>query len=372
MSGARESWKPLDYGRAACDTMMRKFEAGELPPKGHFHYHQGVFLSGMHQIYELWTEEGAREAEKYFGYIKSWVDSVIDEKGEVREYDPGQLDDIQPGVLLFPLLERTGDARYRKALDTLLGHIRNFRRNEIGGFWHKNRYPDQMWLDGLYMGGPISAEYAYRFEKPELFDCAVEQALLMRKVTEDEETGLWYHAWDCSGKAPWADPKTGLAPEFWGRSIGWVPVAVLNELDYLPGEHPGYGDMCHLVQDLLSAVCRFQSPEGRWYQVVDKGGQAGNWLENSCSCLFVAAVCKAVRKGLLDRAYLKAAAAGYEAVIGSLGWEGEDIQIGNVCIGTGVGDYRHYCERPVSVNDLHGVGAFLIMCGEMARVELLF
>ena len=144
MSGAREGWKPLDYGRAACDTMMRKFEADELPPKGHFHYHQGVFLSGMYQIYELGTEEGAREAEKYFRYIKSWVDSVIDEKGEVREYDPGQLDDIQPGILLFPLLERTGDARYRKALDTLLGHIRNFRRNEIGGFWHKNRYPDQM------------------------------------------------------------------------------------------------------------------------------------------------------------------------------------------------------------------------------------
>lgn len=371
MSECERVWMPLDYGRAACDTMMRKFAAGDLPPKGHFHYHQGVFLSGMYQIYRLCKEAGADGtdgAEKYFCYIKDWVDSVIDEKGGVREYDPGQLDDIQPGILLYPLLERTGDARYRKALDTLLDHIRNFRRNEIGGFWHKNRYPNQMWLDGLYMGGPISAEYAYRFDKPEFFDCVVEQALLMRKVTEDKETGLWYHAWDCSRQAQWADPETGLAPEFWGRSIGWVPVAVLDELDFLPKEHPGYGDMCRLVQDLLAAVCRYQSKEGRWYQVVNKGGQEGNWLENSCSCLFVAAVCKAVRKGLLDRSYLEAARSGYEAVIRSLSWDGEDLLIGNVCIGTGVGDYKHYCDRPVSVNDLHGVGAFLIMCAEMAWI----
>ena len=170
---------------------------------------------------------------------------------------------------------------------------------------------------------------------------------------------------NCSKEAEWAEPETGLAPEFWGRSIGWVPVAVLDELDFIPEEHPGYQDMCALVRDLLEAVCRYQSAEGRWYQVVDKGGQEGNWLENSCSCLFVAAVCKAVRRGILDRSYLEKARTGYQGVIESLVWEGEDILIGNVCIGTGVGDYRHYCERPVSVNDLHGVGAFLIMCAEM-------
>lgn len=370
MSGNRDNMGPLDYARAACDTMMRRFTPAQLPPKGHFHYHQGVFLSGMYRTYLLNGQQAPKESgdgEKYFEYIKGWVDSVIDGDGEIHEYDPGQLDDIQPGILLYPLLERTGDGRYRKALDTLLGHIWSFRRNEIGGFWHKNRCPDQMWLDGLYMAGPISAEYGHRFGRPEFLDCAIEQALLMRKMTEDKRTGLWYHAWDCSGKAEWADAQTGLAPEFWGRSIGWVPVAVLDELDFIPKEHPKFGEMCALVQDLLKAVCRYQSAEGRWYQVVDKGEQEGNWLENSCSCLFVAAICKAVRKGLLQESCLENAKAGYEAVIRSLAWEGEDLLIGNVCIGTGVGDYRHYCERPVSVNDLHGVGAFLIMCGEMGQ-----
>ncbi len=370
MNRTKDNMQPIDYAKAACETMMRRFAPEELPPKGHFHYHQGVFLSGVYKTYLFCREnesDGTDKGERYFRYVRGWVDSVIDENGVIREYDPGQLDDIQPGILLYPLLQRTAEARYQKALDTLLDHIWNFRRNEIGGFWHKNHLPNQMWLDGLYMAGPISAEYGYRFGKPEFINCAIEQALLMRKMTEDKRSGLWYHAWDSSREAEWADAETGLAPEFWGRSIGWVPVAVLDELDFVLEEHPRYEEMCSLVQDLLEAVCRYQSEEGRWYQVVDKGGQEGNWLENSCSCLFAAAICKAVRKGILGREYLEKAKAGYEGVIRSLAWEGEDLLIGNVCVGTGVGDYKHYCERPVSVNDLHGVGAFLIMCAEMAN-----
>lgn len=356
-----ENRKAIDYAKSACDTMMRKFEGADLPPKGHFHYHQGVFLSGVYQTYLLSGEE------KYFDYMKEWVDSIIDEQGNVSCYDPGQLDDIQPGILLYPLLDRTGDERYKKALDTLLPYVLNFPRNEVGGFWHKSDLPNQMWLDGLYMGGPIAAEYASRFGKPEYLELTINQELLMQKYTMDRETGLWYHAWDSSKKAVWADPETGLSPEFWGRSIGWVPVAVLDVMDFIPEDHPKYQDLCDLLKNLLNAVCRCQSEEGRWYQVVDKGGQEGNWLENSCSSLFTAALCKAVRKGILGKEYLEAARKGYEGVIHDLKWDGEDLLLGNVCIGTGVGDYRHYCDRPVSTNDLHGVGAFLLMCAEVMR-----
>jgi unsaturated rhamnogalacturonyl hydrolase len=123
------------------------------------------------------------------------------------------------------------------------------------------------------------------------------------------------------------------------------------------------------VRNLLTALCRWQSEDGRWYQVTDKGGQPGNWLENSCTCLYVAALCKAVRKGILGTEYLAAAKRGYDGVVASLGFEGDDVLIGQVCIGTCVGDYRHYCGRPVSVNDLHGVGAFLLMCVQAADAE---
>lgn len=352
--------EPLFYAKTSCDTMMRKFDAPDLPPKGRFHYHQGVFLSGMYQTYLLSKDE------KYFDYIKSWVDSLIDEEGHV-EFDHGQLDDMQPGILLYPLYDRTGDERYKKALDSILPVIMNFPRNEEGGFWHKDRYPNQMWLDGLYMGGPICAEYGKRFHKPEYTELVIEQALLMEKWTKDEKTGLLYHAWDCSRKAEWADPVTGLSPEFWGRSIGWVPVAVLDDLDFIDENHPKREALYDLVRNLLTAVCKYQSQDGRWYQVLNKPGQEGNWVENSCTCLFVAAICKAVRKGIMDASWLEYAKKGYEGVIRSLEWDGEDLLIGNVCIGTGVGNYKHYCDRPTSVNDLHGVGAFLLMCGEAQR-----
>ena len=349
---------PIEYAQAAVETMMRSYQASELPPKGRFHYHQGVFLSGVYQTYLQCGKEA------YFKYIKDWVDSVIDDEGNILNRNAGQLDDFQPAILLYPLYDVTGDEKYKRVLDKLLPTLLEFPKNAEGGFFHKDKHPNQMWLDGLYMAGPISAEYAAGCGKQEYLDCAVEQALLMREKTEDKKTGLWHHAWDCSHEAEWADPETGLSPEFWGRSIGWVPVAVLDELDFMPPEYPRYQDMCSLVKDLLQAVCRYQSEEGRWYQVVDKGGKAGNWLENSCSCLYVAALCKAVRKGILGQEYLEHAQKGYQAVIQSLSWEGKDIQIGNICVGTGVGDYQHYCDRPVHVNDLHGAGAFLIMCAQ--------
>lgn len=353
----------LDYARMACDTMMRKFEPEALPPQGRFHYHQGVFLSGMYQTYLLTGDE------KYFTYIKRWVDSIIDPYGDITQFNPGQLDDLQPGILLFPLYERTGDFRYKIAMDTIAYYIDTFPSNPEGGFWHKAWYRDQMWLDGLYMGGPFAAQYGAEFDKPSFFDVDVFQASLMAEHLRDPKTGLWYHAWDYNRRQPWADPETGLSPEFWGRSMGWVPVALLDEMDFMPADHPGRITLTKLTLDLLTALLPYQDAEtGLWYQVVDKGGQPGNWLETSCTSLYVAAMCKAYRMGLTtDDRFVKAAEKGYAGIISRLGRDKDDVLIDNVCIGTGVGGYQHYCDRPTSTNDLHGVGAFLIMCTEVEK-----
>lgn len=353
---------PLQYAIAACDTMMRRYAAADLPPKGHFHYHQGVFLSGMYETYRMCGNEA------YIDYVKAWIDAVFDAEGRIRDYVHGDLDDIQPGILLFPVYDRTRDPYYLKCLASVAAEVRDIPENAEGGFWHKTDLKDQMWLDGLYMAGPFCAEYAQRFGDAALARKVVHQAQLMEQKTRDARTGLMYHAWDGARQEPWADPATGRSAEFWGRAMGWVPVALLNDLDFLAPDVPGRDDLARIATDLLRALCRYQSEDGRWYQVVDKGGQPGNWLENSCSCLYVAGLCKAIRKGYLDASYAENARRGYEGVVRSLEWRGEDLLIGHVCIGTGVGDYRHYCERPISVNDLHGVGAFLLLCTEMQRL----
>lgn len=360
----KKDWKPIDYARAAIETMMRKFpKAEDLPPKGHFHYHQGVFLSGVYENYKKCGEES------WFSYLKDWVDSVLEEDGSRKKYDAVSLDDIQPGILLFPLYERTGEEKYRRALELLMDEMKKYPKNSEGGFWHKGIYADEMWLDGLYMGGPICSMYAAAFGEPALAEIPTEQALLMEEKTRDQESGLWYHAYDCNRKAEWADPETGLSPEFWGRSIGWVPVAVLDDLDHISECHPKRPELERLVRELLEAICRYQGEDGRWFQVVNKPYEKGNWPENSCTCLYAAAISKAVNKGILDEKYLEYAQKGYRGVIDSLKWEEQDgfenLLLGEVCIGTGVGDYEHYCNRPVSVNDLHGMGAFLLMCAQM-------
>lgn len=380
---------PLQYAEAAIDTMRRHFDAASIPPIHHFHYHQGVFLTGVYRTYLLDGNEG------YLQYIKDWVDSYVDQDGNISDRKVICLDDHRAGTLLFPLYERTGDARYKKALNQLLDDFRTYPRNPDGGFWHVDTAANQMWLDGLYMAGPLMMQYGATYHQPWFVDEACRQILLMQEKTRISATGLWRHVYDATRSAPWADPQTGLSPEFWGRSIGWVPAAILDELDYLPQSHPERKNIENAVRDLLIAICRHQGPDGRWWQIVDKVGQAGNWPENSCTCLFVYSICKAVKRGILGKSYLEQARLGYQGIIGSLTWgrfegldvpdsgqthgpdgtarvdstvaQDSDLLIGDVCVGTGPGTYQEYCDRPKCVNDLHGVGTFLLMCSAIQR-----
>ena len=354
--------QPLDWAKAACETMMRKFAPEDLPPKGHFHYHQGVFLSGM---METWKLCGDR---RYFDYARAWIDSVFDEEGRMKDVSFGDLDDIQPGILLFPIRDTTGDPYYDRCIEHVVQEVRAIPRTPEGTWWHKTSRVNQMWLDGLYMGGPFMSEYAKRTGDRAMMADVIREALMMEKNTKDPATGLLRHAWDRDRVQPWADPKTGKSPECWGRAMGWVPIALLNDLDELDEDLEGRDEVIRMGCDLLRSLLKFQSPDGRWYQVVDKGDEAGNWLENSCSSLYAAGLAKAVRKGYLPRACAESAWRGFKGVVRSLTWDGDDLQIGNVCIGTGVGDYDFYIARPVSINDLHAVGSFLLMCTEMHRM----
>ena len=353
--------RPLEYALAACDTMIRRFAPANLPPVSRFHYHQGVFLSGMVETYRLSGEN------RLLDYVKGWVDSIVNEYGDIRNFNPGLLDDLEPGVLLFPLYAQTNDPRYRYAMDTILWFYERFPRNSHGGFWHNCMGRDQMWLDGLYMAGPFIAQYAKTFNRPELLDVVALQAELMERFTCDPKTGLWYHAVDLLKRHDWANPDTGCSPEFWGRAMGWVPVALLNDMDFMDGEN--YASLARITHDLLLALIPYQDAEsGLWYQVVDKGGQPGNWLETSCSCLYAAGICKAVRRSVLSSETLDIAQRAISGIINRLAYNGEDMLIENICEGTGIGDYTFYCNRKRCTNDLHGVGAFLLMCAEAERV----
>jgi unsaturated rhamnogalacturonyl hydrolase len=319
---------------------------------------------------------------------RAWVDHFVTASGDIETYrgdietyhqEEYNLDLVNPGKLLFPLYRRTGEERYAAAIRRLREQLKCQPRTPSGGFWHKKIYPNQMWLDGLYMAGPFYAEYAATFEEPRIADAIFDdiacQFGLIEQHARDPRTGLLYHAWDESKTQQWANPETGCSPHFWGRAIGWYLMAMVDILDFLPEAHAFHPVLLGYLNRLAQAMIRFQDPHtGLWYQVVDLPGRPGNYLETSVSAMLVYGLAKAVRKCWLDPAFLSNAQHSFEGLLehkvrieadGGLRLEG-------ICSVAGLGgtpyrdgSFAYYVQEPVAANDFKGVGPFILAALEM-------
>lgn len=369
---------PLEYAVNVCDALIKRCQAEDLPPKGTLFYHQGVALSGMQQVYYLTGEK------KYFNYIKDYVDSVIGQNGELYGFDHEittedkpwltwnaliMLDHKQPSILLYNLYDETKDEKYVNAIKTVAESMYFWPVNQYGGYWHMMTQPYQMWLDGAYMAGPLSVMYAFRFGDTVLRERAIKQIFIMNEHMRDDKTGLYYHAWDDSKAESWANPETGLSGNFWGRAVGWYAVAILDILDYIPEDHPAVDRLKSIEADLLKSLTKYQDQKtGMWFNVLDKTDDPKNWVESSCTNLFIYSYAKALRKGFIGDEYKAVVERAYEGIENIIYYdENGDIVLDKVCTGTIVGPYEYYLNREQIQNDLHGIGAFLLMCAEMQR-----
>jgi unsaturated rhamnogalacturonyl hydrolase len=359
--------------RTADSVMARRGDAliNEPGRPEKWAYEQGVLLKGVEAV---WRGTGD---EKYFQYIRRGVDHFVNEDGTIRTYklEDYSLDNVMPGRLLLLLYKVTGQEKYRKAAGLLREQLKGQPRTSEGGFWHKKIYPEQMWLDGLYMAEPFYAEYAETFKESADFDDIAKQFVLMERHARDAKTGLLYHGWDESRKQRWADPAAGHSPNFWGRAMGWYAMALVDTLDYFPEGHPKRAELLAILRRLAAAVEKYQEPEsGLWYEVLDKGGAEGNYLESSASCMFVYALAKGVRRGYLPASYLKVARKGYRGIVRRF----IETDAGGLVSLTGTvsvaglggnpyrdGSYQYYLSEKVVTDDPKGLGAFLMASSEM-------
>jgi unsaturated rhamnogalacturonyl hydrolase len=337
-------------------------------------YDYGVVLKGVEAVWRNTQEQ------KYFDYIKTNLDVFINADGTIWGYELEEfnIDHVNNGKQLLLLYTQTGDERYKKAANLLREQLRRHPRTSAGGFWHKKIYPHQMWLDGLYMGSPFYAEYAKMFGEPEAFDEIANQFILMNKYARDNKTGLLYHGWDESREQRWANPETGCSPNFWGRAMGWYAMAIVDVLDYFPGQHPQRGAIIDIFKNMVEALLKVQDQaSGVWYQVLDQGGRIGNYLEASASCMFVYAFTKAVRKGYISREYLTAAQKGYDGILTQFIEVNEEglVNLKWVCMVAGLGNipyrdgsFQYYISEPVRLNDPKGVGAFILASAEIEHL----
>jgi unsaturated rhamnogalacturonyl hydrolase len=232
-----------------------------------------------------------------------------------------------------------------------------------------------MWLDGLYMAEPFYAEYAATFHHPEAFEDITRQFALMDGHARDAKTGLLYHGWDESKQERWADKQTGLSSQFWARGMGWYMMALVDTLSYYPEDNAGRKQLLEQLSRDAAAVARYQDgATGLWYQVLDKAGAKGNYLESSASCMFVYALAKGARLGYLPLSYLANAERGYKGVLSHFieTGAGDSVSLtGTVKVGGLGGDsyrdgsYAYYIGEKTATNDPKGVGAFLLAGTEM-------
>ena len=336
-------------------------------------YEQGVVLKGFD---ELWKQTND---EQYFNYMKKIIDRFVLADGSIRTYEFTEynIDNITPGRIVLSLYQKTKEDKYKKAADLLREQLRWQPRTKEGGFWHKHRYPYQMWLDGLYMGEPFYAEYSKVFNQPKSIDDVVNQFVWVEKHTRDVKTGLLHHAWDESKKQRWSNPQTGQSPEFWSRAMGWYAIALVDVLDYIPSNHAGRKQLITSLQRLSVAIRNFQDAEsGVWFQITDKGSVPGNYLEASASCMFVYALAKGVRLGYLNKDFLSTANKGFDGIIKNF-IEMDDagmLHLTKTCSGAGLGgnpyrdgSFEYYIKELLRRDDLKGIGPFIQASIELGR-----
>ncbi|MNX45102.1 Unsaturated rhamnogalacturonyl hydrolase YteR [compost metagenome] len=362
---AKMKTKPLSDQMAA--TVMEVWK--ERSKK--WSYDDGVVQDGMN---EIWRRTGNAV---YFKYVQSKMDEFISPEGVIDTYsqDHFNIDNVKNGTVLLDLYKVTGQQKYFKAATTLWEQLQKHPRTKEGGFWHKKIYPNQMWLDGLYMGQPFYAEYAALINNKPAFDDIANQFIFMEKNARDAKTGLLYHGWDESKVERWADPKTGLSPHIWARAMGWYAMALVDVLDNFPKDHPKRKELINILNRLSTAIKSVQNNKtGVWYDILDRPNDKGNYFESSASAMFVYAIAKGVRMQYLPQSYFAVADKGYKGMQQEFVEQRAENMVnlkGTVTVsGLGGkpyrdGSYAYYLSEKVITNDPKGVGAFLKAINEM-------
>lgn len=374
---AKGALKIDDASAKMAASIIRQWPRGMAATENHpgeWGYEEGILLDGMAAQWH------ATAIGDDFRYIKDSIDKYVGDDGTIKGYkaDAHSLDDIELGRSVLLVYRVTQQPKYYKAARFIHNQLASQPRTASGGYWHKQIYPNQMWLDGAYMAEPFRAAYAGTFQEPGDFDDIAKQLLLMFDHMRDPKTGLLRHGWDESKQMKWADPQTGLSPEAWSRALGWYAMALVDVLDWFPADHPQRPALITALNRTADAIVAYQDMQtGLWWQVTDKGSRKGNFMEASASCMFVYSIAKGVRLGYLPQADEARARKGWQGIQKAFvkaSVDGEMQLDGTVKVG-GLGGtpYRsgtfdYYIGEGTQINDAKGIGAYLMAGSEMGQV----
>ena len=341
----------------------------------YWNYEDGCLLMGVRRMYEVTGDPYFRD------YILNYLDTRVLEDGSIPSYntDHDNLDDLNCGKLLFFAIDETGEEKYRKALEYHMKRLHAHPRCKCGSFWHKDIYPNQIWLDGLYMAQPLYMEYETRFGGMEHYADILNQFENVHRFLYDEKSGLYYHGFDEARIQPWADPVTGCSSNFWSRAYGWWLIALVDTLEVMNIQiYEQYDRLRQLLRESVNSLLKYRSSEdGLIYQLINMEGLEGNYTESSGSVMAAAAIMKGARLGvLLKEKYLPIGREIFETICDKKLRAGDDgiVKLQDIChvAGLGPGEKRngsveYYLSEPISADDAKGVGPFLMAYAEYLR-----
>ncbi len=360
--------------RSTLDVPAWNIEVKRKEGKSLWNYVDGCMILAILQTYDITGNK------KYLDFADSYISHRVDEDGTITGFqiEAFNIDSVNAGKTLFELYDLTGKEKYKKAIDQIYQQILLQPRTRDGNFWHKLIYPQQVWLDGLYMGQPFYMEYETRFNDKKNYDDIYHQFFNVVRFMKDEKTGLYYHAYDSSKTMFWCDKETGLSKHFWLRALGWYSMALLDT--YCKADPLVMGkeheELKKIFVDLMDAMLRYQDKSGMWYQVVDMGDREPNYLETSGSAIMAYCLLKGVRFGVLPESYREYAIKAFNGICDKylVTKEGE-MSLGGSCLVGGLGgptkrdgSFDYYMSEPVVKDDAKGVGPFLLAYTELRRI----
>ncbi len=349
---------------------IEKIRQGAKPS---WNYIDGCMIKAILELYHI---NGNND---YLQFADAFIDYFVQEDGSILSYNPKEynLDNVNAGKTLFDLYRLTGKEKYRKAIDTVYSQLQGQPRTASGNFWHKMIYPNQVWLDGLYMAQPFYMQYELAFHDAENCMDSYQQFLNVYDKMRDLRNGLYYHAYDESRESFWCDKVTGLSDNFWLRALGWYAMALIDTIDIMPDSlDEQRSNLRRIYQELIDAMLPYQDEEtGMWYQVVNRGGIVPNYLETSGSAIFAYAIMKSVRLGILDNSYYAYGKKAFDGICAKYLTEKDgELQLGGICLVAGLGNkqkregtFDYYMREPIVQNDAKGVAPLILAYTEVLQ-----
>lgn len=349
---------------------LEKIRAGKKPS---WNYMDGCMIKAIIELYHITKNE------KYLQFADDFIDYFVNDDGSIQSYDPKEynLDNVNAGKTLFDLYQLTGKEKYRKAIDTVYSQLQGQPRTSTGNFWHKMIYPNQIWLDGLYMAQPFYMQYEVTYNDCKNCSDSFNQFENVYNLMRDTRNGLYYHAYDDSRQMFWCDKVTGLSSNFWLRALGWYAMALIDTMEIMPESlSKEKARLNAIYKELIDSMLPYQDEEtGMWYQVVNRGGIKPNYLETSGSAIFAYAIMKSVRLGFLDESYFQYGEKAFSGICRTyLSEENGELQLGGICLVAGLGNkemregtFDYYMREPIVKNEAKGVAPLIL-----AYIEIMF